>query len=313
MPAAAAAHDLFPFAVEFGQPATAEMSRERGPGLALQLPLLGGVARESIFSGRGEVCALPGLSLWSSGDVTIGWATERVRDESRLVPQTHALYSRMLAAAKDRHIYRIWNYVPRINARAGGFENYQAFCEGRSLAFEEKLGRAFPQMLSAASAVGTEDGCLSAIFVAGTAAPRHVENPEQLPAYRYPAEHGPRSPSFSRATVAQIGARRFTFISGTAAIKGHATVAPGALPEQLRCTLDNLRLISRESGTGELFNAAELRERHFKVYLRHAEDFAAAKNFLEGELLRPSDAVSYLQADICRAALNIEIEATLVA
>jgi hypothetical protein len=32
---------------------------------------------------------------------------------------------------------------------------------------------------------------------------------------------------------------------------------------------------------------------------------------LERFLLRPDDAVMYLHAEICRAALNVEIEATL--
>src|SRR6185295_16228459 len=152
---------------------------------------------------------------------------------------------------RGHHLYRIWNYVPGINTLTDGFENYRAFCQGRSLAFEAEAGAGFPRVLPAASGVGTHDGCLSVVFVAGSAVPRHVENPEQVPAYRYPAEHGPRAPSFSRATVVQIGDRRFTFISGTSAIKGHATVAPDALLDQLDCTLDNLRLVSKEAGSGE--------------------------------------------------------------
>jgi len=54
-------------------------------------------------------------------------------------------------------------------------------------------------------------------------------------------------------------------------------------------------------------------ERHFKIYLRHAADFAATRDRLEQSLLRPNDIVTYLQADICRTALRVEIEATLVA
>ena len=80
--------------------------------------------------------------------------------------------------------------------------------------FEARLGGRFEQKLPAASSVGSHGDRLDVIFVAGEAAPRHLENPEQVPAYHYPAEHGPRAPSFARATVASDGARKVTFISG---------------------------------------------------------------------------------------------------
>ena len=308
----AAASSALPFAIEFGRPLTAEIPPERGVGLQLNLPVLGGQTREVIFSTPGTPAEKPGLRLWASGDLLIGWAAETVKNERNLKAQTQALYERVLAAAQGRHLYRIWNYVPHINAETDGLENYRAFCQGRSLAFEKSLGESFPRLLSAASAVGAHDDFLTLIFVAGSTAPRHVENPEQIPAYRYPAEHGPRAPSFSRATVAHAGGRVFTFISGTSAIKGHATVAPDALPEQLDCTLDNLRLISREAGTGESLGAGSVRERHFKIYLRRPADFPSVRARLERDLLRPGDSVTYLRSDICRAALHIEIEATLI-
>ena len=103
----------------------------------------------------------------------------------------------------------------------------------------------------------------------------------------------------------------WTFISGTSAIKGHETVAPGALEAQLECTLDNLRLMSRKSGLGDDLGAGRTLSRRFKVYLRHAVDLAAVRARLERSLFRQQDVVTYLQAEICRAALSIEIEATL--
>jgi hypothetical protein len=47
------------------------------------------------------------------------------------------------------------------------------------------------------------------------------------------------------------GGRRWTFVSGTAAIKGHGTVCAGDLAGQIACTLDNMRLVSRECGLGD--------------------------------------------------------------
>lgn len=312
MPVTAAAPGAFSFAVEFGTRATGLVSAAKLRGLGLSSTVLGGPALETIFPQRGTASAQQGFSLLEAGDFRIGWATEPVAAERELGAQTLALYRRMLAASRDRHLYRVWNYVPRINALTDNFENYRAFCQGRSLGFEEALGAALPGVLPAASAVGTDDGFLSLVFVCGAAVPRHIENPEQIPAYRYPAEHGPRAPSFSRATVAQIAGTPFTFISGTAAIKGHTTVAPDTLPEQLDCTVDNLRIISREAGAGEDLGAAAGKLRHFKVYLRHAADYPATKIHLERSLVQPADRVTYLRSDICRAALRVEIEATLV-
>jgi chorismate lyase / 3-hydroxybenzoate synthase len=312
MPAAVAVTGAPPFTVEFGGSSTLELPAEQGPGLVLPLPLLGGQSRELILPGGGVRRDRDGIRLIDSENFRIGWVAEAVKDERALAAQTQSLYGRMLAAAKGRHLYRIWNYVPHINTLTDGFENYQAFCQGRSLAFEAAVGASFQQVLPAASAVGTDDHFLSLIFICGPEVPRHIENPEQIPAYRYPVEHGPRAPCFSRATVAKIAGRTFTFISGTSAIKGHVTVAPGAMLDQLDCTLDNLRLVSREAGIGEDLGANRMQTRHFKIYLRHASDFAAARKRLEQNLLRPTDRVTYLRSDICRTSLSLEIEATLV-
>lgn len=312
MPAAVDAPATLPFAVEFGRPATKAMPLARGSGLELHIPVLAGVAREVLFPeiSRGSTSA--GLQLSAGNGMVLGCVTEPVTDQRGLAKQTQELYRRVLTAVRGHHLYRIWNYVPGINALTDGFENYRAFCQGRSLAFEAEAGAGFPRVLPAASGVGTHDGCLSVVFVAGSAVPRHIENPEQVPAYRYPAEHGPRPPSFSRATVVALPGRNLTFISGTAAIKGHQTVAPGNLAAQLDCTLDNLRLISQASGHGENLATRTTTPRHFKVYVRHAGDLDAVRNRLEQDLLKPSDYVVYLQADICRAELILEIEATLL-
>lgn len=277
----------------------------------LPVPVLDGAGVETLFLEARPCGDAEGFHLFEQGDLLVGVAGEAGRGE--LAEQSRLVYARLLAlaAARGRHLARVWNYVPRINETgAGGLENYRAFCRGRAEAFEAALGAGYRRVLPAASAVGTADGRLTVVFAAARERPRHAENPAQVPAYAYPSEHGPRSPSFARGTIS--GAH--VFISGTAAIKGHATVAPDDLAGQLDCTLDNLRLISSACGEGEDLGASSAgRARHFKVYLRHAADLAEAAEVLRRRLLRPEDRVSWLQADICRAALRVEIEATLAA
>lgn len=277
----------------------------------LPVPWLGGDAMERIFSESEAVGEVDGCVIRRAGGLLLGCAVQPVGDSMKLA--TRRLYQRILGAAADRSLYRIWNYVPQINEHDFGVENYRAFCAGRAEAFEAVYGFGFEPRLPAASAVGCGGGVLAALFAAGDTEPRHLENAQQIPAYEYPPEHGPRSPSFSRATIVTNGEQRLVFVSGTAAIKGHATIAPGELEVQLTCTLDNLRIISRAAELGTALGRGGAWHRHFKVYVRRPADYVAIRTRLERELIAPGDRVIYLRADICRAALLVEIEATLVA
>jgi chorismate lyase/3-hydroxybenzoate synthase len=295
--------------VAFGGSRSSDESQDHE--LRINVPCLGGTAHEIVFPSATRGSVEDGLTLYHSGRFLLGHATVGWSGSEDLAGQTQRLYERILSAGQGRHLYRMWNYVPRINEVADGLENYRSFCKGRSLAFETAFGRGFQQKLPAASAVGSDDAVLDVIFVAGEMQPQHIENPEQVPAYHYPMEYGPRSPSFSRATMVSDSRSAWIYISGTAAIKGHTTVAPGSLSEQIDCTLDNLRLISRSCAIGDDLGAGAGWNRYFKVYLRNAADYPAAARALEGKLIRAEDRVAYLRADVCRAALNIEIEATL--
>ena len=149
------------------------------------------------------------------------------------------------------------------------------------------------------------------VFAACPVVPRHFENPLQVPAYEYPGHYGPRAPSFARATVVSGPESATVFISGTAAIRGHATVAPHSTREQLECTLENLHAIAAACGLGPERGGGLGATRHFKVYVRHAADQPMVAAILQERLLTRTDRVSYVQADICRASLLVEIEATI--
>lgn len=95
-------------------------------------------------------------------------------------------------------------------------------------------------------------------------------------------------------------------------MRGHATIAPESTQGQLDCTLENLRELSLACDLGPDLAEGRGARRHFKVYLRHVTDQALAEAELKSRFLRGGDTVSYVQADICRAALNVEIEATIV-
>lgn len=272
------------------------------------LPVLAGETVEDLFGAARPAGRVGDLALFTAGDWLLGAATVPLTDG--LENAAHGLYRNIFTAAQGRHLARIWNYVPAINAPGpGGLENYRAFCRGRSLAFEQHYGSGFKMVLPSASAVGSKADALTAAFAACSGSLRHVENPLQVPAYDYPPDYGPRAPSFARATVVPGAAT--VFISGTAAIRGHATVAPHSLRLQLECALENLQAISAACGLGTGLAAGSGATRRFKVYVRHAPDQALVESMLQERLLTETDRVSYVQSDICRSSLLVEIEASL--
>ena len=274
------------------------------------LPVIAGETVEEFFGHARPAGHAGALSLFQSGDWVLGAAT--VPLTAGLEDAARRLYENIFQSTRGRHLARIWNYVPAINEPGpAGLENYRIFCRGRSLAFEQQHGANFKAAMPAASAVGCKSAALTVSFAACSAQPRHVENPLQVAAYNYPVEYGPRAPSFSRATIVPGANDATVFISGTAAIRGHATIAPDHTAAQLECTLENLREISNACGLGLALDQGSGSTRHFKVYLRHAADQPAVAAALEERLLTGADRVSYLQADICRTPLLVEIEATL--
>jgi hypothetical protein len=274
------------------------------------LPVMAGETVENLFGATRPAGRVGALALFESEGWLLGAAT--VPLTAGLENAAHQLYAGIFQATRGLHLARIWNYVPAINeAGPAGLENYRVFCRGRSLAFEQHYGGGFKALLPSASAVGSKSAALTVAFAAGPAQPRHVENPLQVPAYDYPGEYGPRAPSFARASVVPGAPGATVFISGTAAIRGHTSVAPHSTPGQVECMVENLRAISRSCGLGSALGQGSAAKRHFKVYVRHAADQPLVAALLEASLLTSADHVSYLQADICRVELRVEIEASL--
>jgi chorismate lyase / 3-hydroxybenzoate synthase len=217
----------------------------------------------------------------------------------------------VLEAGPCPHVLRLWNYFADINRDVGGSERYRQFNAGRQQAFFEAHQSAF-EGSPAACALGMRGGPLQVSFLAGQTPPLAIENPRQVSAYRYPAAYGPRSPTFSRAALAEIGGgRQVLFISGTASIVGHASMHIGDVRRQTEeslCNIAALRQVAADRAE-VAFAAASL---IYTVYLRDAADLPAVREAFEREVGAESSAAReaiYLQADICRADLLVEIEA----
>lgn len=214
---------------------------------------------------------------------------------------------RLLEAQDLPHLWRVWNYLAGINQEVDGLERYRQFNIGRQDAFLE-YARGATGNVPAACAIGLASGPLSIAFMAGREPAVPVENPRQVSAYNYPSEYGPRSPTFSRAALVYPPAQEVLFISGTASIVGHQTVHPDDVPGQCRESMANIAAVVGEAN--RLCRSPEftLDELSYRVYIRHAADFAVVRETLT-DMLGSAAEIVYVQADICRHDLLLEIEA----
>ena len=203
-------------------------------------------------------------------------------------------------------LIRVWNYFPQINAIENGLERYRSFSIGRHEAFVRY--RAKVEDSPAACALGSHGGALAIYFLAARTAGMKIENPRQISAYNYPAQYGPRSPTFSRATLAFRDQGQILFISGTASILGHETVHPASVGLQTLETLENIRAVIEQAILKGFAPVDFATDMALKVYVRHAEDFSEVMRVIQREFGIPSELI-VVQADICRTDLLVEIEA----
>ena len=243
-----------------------------------------------------------------SEDFLFGCLT--VEEDGTIDALSYAAYCRIfdfLESRGYRHLLRIWNYFSRINEDADGLERYRGFSMGRHDAFAAKSPDTQTENAPAACALGSQDGPIVIYFLAAKNPGQPIENPRQTSAYHYPAQYGPRSPTFSRAMVARGAKESLLFISGTASIVGHASVHIGNVSAQTRETITNLRtLIDQASFINGAF-AGNGNRLMLKAYLRQPEYLPIVQEQLRMTFGPTMEAI-YLQADICRSDLLLEVE-----
>ena len=206
------------------------------------------------------------------------------------------------------HLLRVWNYLPDINGDSNGTERYREFNTARRQTLRA-CGRPLSGNVPAACALGAAaDSPLVVYFLAARTAPTCVENPRQVSAYHYPRQYGRHSPVFSRATVLRQGESAALFISGTASIVGHRSLHVGDVAAQTREALANIEALLGEANRRAPGARFTLDTLACKVYVRRPRDLPAIRRELHSAVGVASRAV-YLQADICRQDLLVEIEA----
>lgn len=282
--------------------------------LAIGCPPLAGPQAEAWLAGAISESAETHGAAWAHGEHYALVAIVVDEAGGDIESAAACAYERLLVAVRPSahpYLLRIWNYFAAINRGDGDDERYRRFCVGRARAVDDMFNDPPP----AATAIGTpgEPGRVQVVALCSRTPAIALENPRQTPAWRYPREHGPVSPGFSRGAVldADTDTPRL-LVSGTASIVGHVSQHAGDCAEQLRESLRNLDALMAEAKakTGRVFAPSGCEA--LRVYLRQEDDLAAAQSVLAASGI-PADRISYLRGDVCRRELDIELEGVFAA
>lgn len=262
---------------------------------------------------------LQGVQLRETPNGLLGYIETAFNHQS-VVSVTKESYLRLFEAMEcytDYTVIRFWNYVPEIIAPAADSTGtvYHLFNEGRQAAFIQYYGSDLATLpVPAASAVGTQSTVLRIEFLAVKDCITQIENKSQIPAYKYSEQYGKVAPFFSRGVIFNNNGQKILLSSGTASIKGETSLHAGDIYEQVSQSIHNLRLL------GSQFNLKQYSIHYgfaledisiLRVYYKHAQDRAFLERFIP-KFLSSSCEVSFMQADICRDELLVELEAVFI-
>ena len=264
----------------------------------------------------------PQSTLWSlriEGAVGMDAATfeNACADAYRIV-------GRRVAASERPYAVRWWNFIPGILEPLGQLEHrYMVFNAGRFQALATAGSNGFGR-LATASGVGHGGADFVLHGLTRAESGRQIENPRQVPAWRYSQRFGPKPPCFARATRIERDARHLLLVGGTASVCGEDSCHRDDLLGQLEETLRNLAALVlaaenpeggsaapkteklAELGAEELADAL-LAYRELRVYYPCPEHGVK----LEAELRRrlgSAPGIEMVPAALCRPELLVEIE-----
>jgi chorismate lyase/3-hydroxybenzoate synthase len=232
-------------------------------------------------------------------------------DDLTLQDAVARTYGAALRAVRARrwHVVRWWNFIPEIERPGSrGLNRYMIFNIGRHRGYRTAIGSHpdWTSALPAASGVGTCGDDLIVVALAMAEAPVPVENPRQVPAYRYSARYGPLPPCFARASL--IEEEGWLIVGGTASVRGEQTMHAGDAPAQLEEALTNLdALIAESQRLARVHQSPGLGSFvHLRAYIVNGADAQMVRTRVREAGVRC--ATEIVVARLCRPDLLVEIE-----
>ncbi len=247
---------------------------------------------------------------------------EGITSSSFLKPmseQSEEIFERLSLFLKEfdltaSSIIRQWNYIGNITAINDGVQHYQAFNDARTKFYAtDSWERGYP----AATGIGAScDGLVVSCIICrkGIEGCRAINNPLQVAAHAYNERlligdemAQKTTPKFERAKSIIHGNTSVCYISGTAAIRGEESLHGADAVTQTLQTIENIEyLISDENMLAHGSRACGLEPYSLRVYVKNREDVEAVRNVVKARW--STVAQLYLEADVCRGELLVEIE-----
>ncbi|MDD4921805.1 MAG: hypothetical protein PHS30_04915 [Bacteroidales bacterium] len=256
---------------------------------------------------------------------------EGVRSDSShdsLSAQSDHIFQKIeeILSEEEMHIHEIvrqWNYIGQITEINNGIQNYQAFNNARARFYAKTTWEEFGYPAATGIGMSIHGIIVGLIAVSNRSDIRiyPIDNPLQVTAHHYSSSmlvgaqkvnSKNETPKFERAKVVQGDSGMICYISGTAAIRGEQSMREMDVALQTRQTIENIiYLISAEnikrhgvSSEGFLFMSG------LRVYIKRNAYFSLVK--AEVEKVWSKIPIIYVQADICRSELLVEIEGVAV-
>ena len=221
------------------------------------------------------------------------------------------------------NIVRQWNYVEdiaHVEDPAKTTQNYQVFNDVRAKFYRAET---FPNGYPAATGIGMATGGVIIGFIAVSDSDRvkvsPIRNPRQIDAHKYSEGvlvgratgiMGERcTPKFERGKMVVLDGTTHMYVSGTASIVGEKTMHHQDVEKQTITTIENIfGLFSGENQKilGVQFDVNQIEFSHLRIYVKHQEDFPRVEALCKSML--NSKSFLFLQSDICRENLLVEIE-----
>lgn len=216
-------------------------------------------------------------------------------------------------------IVRQWNYVPGIidiNLESGkSLQHYQLFNDIRQNYYSRF---SFNDGYPAATGIGTRNGNFDLDFFAvqknNNVVKVGMSNPKQEDAYEYSQKYLlgdtingtiKKAPLFERAKMLKTNEGTILFISGTASIIGQETVGIDDVKKQTEITINNMNVLV--SAMNDYLKSKNNNQfTHLRAYIKNEKDISIVKSVCESHF--PEVSISYLQADVCRDELLVELE-----
>jgi hypothetical protein len=220
-----------------------------------------------------------------------------------------------------KSIVRQWNYVGEILNLDYNTQHYQMFNEVRNTFYSQYRNcPGFP----AATGIGMN---YKNVGIDCYAIPKNqvleiipISNPKQQDSYHYGQEvlvgasiKPKQPPQFERAILLNSNNSSRLIISGTASIIGQNTIGIGDIELQTKVTIENIDILaSRSNLERQCPNLAEYPDKYsyLRVYVKNRNDISIVKTICANHY--GNVPMNFVQADICRDNLLVEIEAEKV-